>query len=518
MKIVNVTPRTLQRALDSAVAGDVIRLGQGTYSEVYTLSGAKGENDAPIVLEPDPAVPRGTVLISQERDAEWYRPQANKIARLRLEKGEYPGLWDEAHKARLRILGSRYVILRDLVFERSWPTHVYIDDSSNVTLQTCTFTDGTFCIVANGSSTQDIVVDGCRWMQDRVPNRIWNGIAWKRIHGHPKHECSWCVMEGDYRLFDGDFFRATGIRGGVTIRNSTISNAFNGIHAEGDGDNRATNRDFHIHNNTFLQIRDNAIEPEKNAFNWSVHDNLFIDNHAPFSFSCDDLNKLYIYANLFAFQSIQGTSGPEPRDHDCNRGGKVFKLKGKPTRPHGPNYVFHNTFVTRLKYMPKGIFEGLQHFNNAMHFVAQAGETFDAFPSFFGDPEKEAPIDRFTPKWSGANGYSIAMNGDVVFLPGWPDDPRLAGYAIGAAGRAADPGVERTDFSSGNIAVSDFATAVGGPCSMEGVGFRIELPDGQIHDVAPGSDVGALQNDPATGKLSAFAGPPFQRTLDAAVV
>ena len=172
MRTFNVTPGTFQDALNASVAGDVIRLGSGPYDKVYTLDRRGGRDGAPIIIEADPALPEGTIKISMDRDAEWYRPQANQIARERLENGKYPGMWDEAHKARLKISGCSHVIVRNLGFEKSWPTHIDIAQSTDVTIQDCHFLDGTFCIVAHGQNTQDITVDGCTWMQDRVPPPI----------------------------------------------------------------------------------------------------------------------------------------------------------------------------------------------------------------------------------------------------------------------------------------------------------------------------------------------------------
>ena len=513
MSILSVTPDTFQAALDTCSAGDVLQLQAGTYSEVYTLAERAGTQDEPIVIEADPALDPGQVTVSQGMEAETYRPIANKIARARYDAGKYPGLWDEAPDARLRLDRCAHILVRNLTFEMSWPTHIYTDAVQNVTIQDCRFLDATFCIVANGRETRDLIVERCTWMQDRVPGRIWSGIAWKRIHGHPEHEtCPWAVRLDDFRLFDGDFLRTTNILGGVTVRHCTVENAFNGVHAEGDGDSRRTNRDFHIHDCQFIEIRDNAIEPEDAACNWSVHDNLFLDNHAPFSFACKDLSHIYLFANVVAFRSVQGSSGATLLDKDCNRGGKVFKLKGVPDAPHGPNYIFNNSMITRLKYLPKGIFEGLRHFNNALQFVPSAGSGFDSYPTFFGNPDKDPPKKRFTDAWSD-RGYSIEMDGDVVLLPGWPVAPKDVGYTIGPNAVGADPGFARSDFSGPATTFADFATAPDGPCRRAGIAMSVVQPNGDVFQVAAGADVGAMQRDPKTGALSVFKGPPFQSTL-----
>jgi len=198
---------------------------------------------------------------------------------------------------------------------------------------------------------------------------------------------------------------------------------------------------------------------------------------------------------------------------DCNRGGKVFKLKGTPQSPHGPNYVFHNSLITRLKYLPKGVFEGLRHYNNAIEFVPMGGPGMDAYPTVFGSPTGVSRKGRFTTEWSDENGYSIRANGDVVLSPGWPDVQRYTGYAVGPDTIGADPGFAKTGLSAEDIGDAFFATDAEGPCAKSALGFDVVQPNGEIFRVEPGHDVGAVQRDPETGELSRFAGPPFQPTL-----
>jgi hypothetical protein len=232
----------------------------------------------------------------------------------------------------------------------------------------------TFAIGAIGSRTHGITIRHCSWLQDPVPGRIWRVIPWGRIHD-PIVD-----IEHDWRLFDGDFFRGDGIKGGVTIEHCRIGQAFNAIHLFNDHGDLGLARDVVVRDCTFFEIRDNVLEPETAAGNWWCYRNRLFNVHKWFSFEGRQSQYFYIFANLAWFDSIQG-----PAQGDDNRGGGVFKLAKNVDQPFGPNYVFHNSFVTRSDYARNGILAGMKHFNNAILCVNQAGPDFDQFPNFFGN-------------------------------------------------------------------------------------------------------------------------------------
>ena len=274
------------------------------------------------------------------------------------------------------------------------PTHVFLSDSQHVEISACHFLDGTFCIGADGQRSRHILIDGCTWTQDRAPGRMWSDLEWFRIHGagkqYPKVD-----IERDWRLFDGDFFRSTSIAGGVTIRNCHIRAAFNAIHGYNGARDLRLNRDFHIHDNIFEDIRDNAIDRARGCGRELVGGitTAFGTCTRPFSYQLGRSEYLYLFSNLFDFDSIQGPDLPDS-PYELNRGGGIFKLERKPKNvhpPHGPFYVFHNSLRTRSDYLRKGIAAGLVHRNNAIECVPTAGPDFNTHLRIFGDPARSGP-------------------------------------------------------------------------------------------------------------------------------
>ncbi|WP_434054931.1 MAG: hypothetical protein RDA78_08710 [Roseibium sp.] len=495
-----VKPETFQAALDQASAGDKVQLTPGTYDGVYTISRRRGTEDRPIVIEPALGVDPGACKISQGVSADTFRPISNRLAKYALEIGyDFPGLYPWIDDASLRIYRCQHVIVRNLVFSKAWPTHIFIESAADISIQNCAFEDATFCIGALGAVTRDILIEHCTWTQDTVPDRLWHRIPWFRVHGETVDE------EKDYRLFDGDFFRSNEIAGGVTIRHCSIRSAFNAIHGYNTSAEARLNRDFHIHHNRFEQIRDNVFEPEDGASNWWFHHNDMIDVHKWFSIECVTRGPIYIFSNTGSFRTQQG-SDPFAGDEDENNGGAVFKPIKKVERAKGPFnglYVFHNSFITRSSYIKKGLLPGLSHKNNAIAYAAAKTDT-PRTNGFFGKVHQPEYDKRFTSSWSR---WNIDFDGDVVGFPSFADEVLAARYPLGD--HTIDEG---PDFSGAGHALEEFEL---GPNSLgrgSSISFRVLLPSG--HWASPGGlNVGALQGEPGSPSSNRFEGPAFQPTL-----
>jgi hypothetical protein len=343
---------------------------------------------------------------------------------------------------------------------------------------------------AAGAESQDLTLEDCRWVQDGAPGRMWREIAWARIHGDPAEDGP-VDLAGDWRLFDGDFFRGEGIRGGLTVRRCSILAAFNAIHLFNPARDPALARDVQVHDCTFREIRDNVLEPETVAFNWWFYRNEIINAHKWFSFECRRSGYFYVFANRGWFDSIPGPLT------DTHRGGGVFKLSKRVEAARGPHHVFHNSFSSRSDYARKGIWPRLTHTANALRFAADGDPVFDGTPDFFGDlaAPPEAVDRRFTVEWAR---HAIALQADVVRYPGWPEDLRRAGYPVGPT-TPADPGF-RAPFAG------DLGLARDSPCRGRGPALSIDLPDGGPSWTQPaGGDIGAWQGS------ELLAGPAYRR-------
>jgi hypothetical protein len=493
MTDIRVTPSDAQAGLDRAGPGDTVVLGAGTYRSPLRLVDRAGTAGRPIELRAEPgAVLDGGVA------AEDFRLEANRLAKKvndgevpGFEQGTFPGLYPFILDGRLLLQRCRNVALRNLRLERGWPTLIALDGCQDILISGCEFTDGTFAVGAAGADTYGLTLEDCSWVQDRVPGRMWREIDWTRIHGNPNDEEDGPInLAEDWRLFDGDFVRGEGIRGGLTVRRCSVTAAFNGIHLFNQTLDPALARDVEVHDCLFREIRDNILEPESAAFNWWFYRNEIVNAHKWFSFECRKSGYFYLFANRAWFNSIPGPPT------DKHRGGGVFKLGKKVAAARGPHYVVHNSFSSRSDYARKGIWPRLSHQANALRLADASDPVFDHPSNFFGDltaPPKTADL-RFTTEWTR---HAIAMQDDVVRYPGWPEDLRQAGYPLGPT-TAADPRFQ-APFTG------DLTLAPDSPCRGRAPALTLDLPDGGPPWTRPaGADVGAWQGD------ALFQGPEYR--------
>lgn len=473
MRSIRATPRDIQLHLDRAEPGDEIVLQAGRYGSRLRMFGRLGTAAEPIVVRAE----RGAVLDGGMR-AEDYRVTANRLAlEVHEEQRGYPGLWPWMRDGQLSIRNCRYVNLIDLKVRNSWPTLIALENVRDIKIAGARLRDGAFAIGALGRETSGISVDGCQWVQDPVPNRMWKEIAWARIHGDPNDDEP-VDVEKDWRLFDGDFFRGDGIRGGVQIRHCRIKAAFNAIHLFNDGDDSDLARDIEVAYCTFREIRDNVFEAETCAHNWRFHHNEIVNAHKPFSLEQKRSGHFYIFANRLWFDSVPGP--PE----DTHSGGGVIKA-GKSFNPSfGHHYFFNNSISTRSSYIAKGLLIRFLHQNNAVRYARADDPVHDADVQLFG--ELNAPpndlADRFTTEWQQ---LGIAMSGDLMLHESWPEALQRAGYMI-ENGIGADPGF-RNPFKG------DLRLTRDSPCRRRAQALRVGLPDGTEWSHPGGGHIGAWQ-------------------------
>ena len=497
MAIISVTPDDVAAKLAGIGPGTEIVFKPGRYRQVLRLTGKQGTAGAPIVLRGEPGA-----VITDEVSADHFRRKGNELAK-KVEDGhvpphKYPGLYPWMLDGRLRLERCRHVRIESLTFEKSWPTHVALLNCEDMTLAGCHFIDGTFAVGAEGAATYGITIERCDWTQDRLPHRLWREIPWWRVHGAAGDGYPAVNVADDWRLFDGDFFRGDGIRGGITITRCTVSHAFNAIHLFNTERKSELALDVNVHDCRFFEIRDNVLEAEDVAQNWWFWNNEIHNAHKWFSLECERSRYMYLFGNRGWFDSVQGPPG-----RDDHRGGGIFKL-GKKARRCGPHYVFHNSFSTRSDYARKGLLPGMQHFNNAIRVIHPDDPLFDETPHFFGNlsvpRDRPGAIgERFVTAWDD---HEMAWYNDVVAYAAWPQLLRDHGYPIGDLGAGSDPRFQ-APFAG------DLILAPDSPCRGASVGATLQMPDGGPPWQLPaGQDVGAWQHD------GVVKGPDFRPITD----
>ncbi len=518
--LAKVDPKNIYNKLCDLHAGDCLELKKGDYRKPIVLSSLSGTQEHPIVIRG----PKAT--IGSAEPYETYRRKANELAAVQEAGGLFPGIYYLADDAQFILRNCQWVVIEDLRFEGCWPTAIYVDDCQHITLRRLSFRGGTIAIGAYGPNTRHLLIERCDWIQDvnargekdlksirrsgslrhgdRPPdNLLWSRTTWNAVHGDREGNGALVNIEADARALDGDFFRAWTIPGYVIIRNNCILDAFNGVHffnQAAESIVEGFSRNVVIENNWFVRLRDNAIEPEHFAWNWTVRRNKFVDCYAPFSFEMARSGFFYIYGNLgWNFHR------PGVEEIDGKSTGRVFKLP-ETHAADGLSYFFNNTWIVRGPVFKKRRFSGFRHFNNVYAYYVEGDAEK---PSPFGDGWRET-LDyqnstweeiktfeekRFSKDWSGLN---IVFDGDVVDHPDFPSSVRAAGYPLGAD---CGPGpVEFADRSPG--VPRGLETGRAYPC----ISFQIELPNGLALDVGGNvTRAGAWQN----GDLVRVKDPQF---------
>ncbi|MBP1861560.1 right-handed parallel beta-helix repeat-containing protein [Rhizobium herbae] len=454
---IKVGPQDVHSGIDALRCGINLELQEGRYKDPLIIASKSGTQDRPIILSGKNAT------VGKGETYEHYRKTANRLSAVQEAGGQYPGVYYVADNAALILRDCQWLVIEDLVFDGCWPTAIYLDNCQHITIRGVDFRGGTFAIGATGPNTRHLLIEECSWIQDisrhgmtdlasiRAKDRIvdadppslllWQKMDWEDVHRNFAETNKRVSVNHDARAFDGDFFRAWTIAGYVIIRNNVIIDAFNAIHFFNQAAaSTVTNfsRNVLIENNWFVRIRDNAVEPEDFAWNWTVRHNKFVDCYGLFSLEMQRSGYFYIYGNLGWNRYRPGP----PRDEHTS--GQLFKFPVA-HEADGPHYVFHNSWLIRAAITKKHRFRNFHHINNAIGYYEEDGErpprNAHPFGSKWNKPDEKNADDeatakaeekRFTREWRK---LGIEFDGDVVDHPDFPENLRNAGYPLGIYAR-----------------------------------------------------------------------------------
>lgn len=521
MVSIDVAPGGFGAIPSRLLAGDSIGFQPGTHDVPLVIQGAAGTQRRPVVIGPGRGRRRGPPTFTSGLSLGEARLWANALADRRQRAGYYPSVGQVGDVAMLTLRNCRHVVIRGLDFTDCWPTAIYLDDCQHVVIHDVRFRGGTIAIGANGIDTHDIVVQHCDWQQDTSDGHdMWNRIPWARIHGASDNEKDAAVdLTGDWRCWDGDFFRAWNISGNVIIRRNRVSDAFNAIHVFNSHDTlapgvapdgltfnggRQSSANVLIEENDFVRIRDNVFEPEGHAWNWVIRRNRLRDCFRPFSFELERAGWFYVYENTGAFTHRPSThlSPEDLARFEPRMNPTLFKLGGA-QRNEGPIHVVNNSWYMGVG---KGVFASgalgrLIHANNAVQFGPKAKAGLfgpdGAVSTLSSIGEAAAEATRFTRRWSE---LGIRIFADVSNDPSFPDVYGRVGYPLGA-----DAVHEASLFVAPDADVPIFAAA-----SPTLVGTAVEvpvaLPDGRTETLAGGHHRGAVQSGGPLAALDRLLG------------
>ncbi|WP_087005194.1 right-handed parallel beta-helix repeat-containing protein [Rhizobium sullae] len=453
----NARPDNVHRKVRQLSAGDKLHLTKGDYRKPIVLSSLAGSEADPVIICGSAAV------VGPKVKFEEYKETGNRLAAAQEAGGRFPGLYYLADNGAFVLKNCQWVTIENLHFEGCWPTAIYLENCQHITLRGLKISGGTFAIGATGINTRHILIVDCDWVQDPsgngweiceairagrtiekelegTPSQLWRDIDWEQVHGERQETGKPVNVESDARAYDGDFFRAWSIAGYVVIKNNIIADAFNGIHffnQVAESIVESCSRNVLIEGNWFVRIRDNAIEPEHFAWNWTIRHNTIIDCYVPFSLEMARSGYFYIYGNVG-----WNLRKPGPDDDQHTRG-QFFKF---PTEhiADGPHYVFNNSWVLRAPVAKKKRFSSFVHVNNAIDYSESDAAVTAPFGKNFGDPapagsQEETLIfesEHFTRAWQH---LGIIFDGDVIHHRSFPDEIRAAGFLVGTAASGQSP-------------------------------------------------------------------------------
>lgn len=396
--------------------GDIVELLPGRYRRPFSID-TGGTEESPLVIR---GQDDGTVILDGG--------QVPEVARSTMDPMD-----DDFWFIRLHM--ANWVTVIDLTLENCWPMGIFIRGCKHVTIKNCHVTGSRFAIYARNrwglKKTGHLMIDNVTWVQD-PDHDMWDGrITWNDVKKrHP--------YSRDASYLNGAIFGSFDIKGPVTIRKCEISHAFNAIRMDARTNNieRNRNREIYIYDNHFSYIRDNAIEPEKVAYNLWVFDNILVNVHAAFSLDGVAGGYWYYFGNRILNGFKPGLEG-QP-----NRGGKIFKFHEEGPWPDYPFYAFHNSIRTRTAYTKSGRTNLWHHYNNAIS-ICRSGEHCDADREMF-------PISTRSFEWR----QNYDFENDLCDHPDFPDALRAAGFLVdGIAvpdGVFADPREESLELAEGS--------------------------------------------------------------------
>ncbi|MFY0611008.1 MAG: hypothetical protein JXQ99_05740 [Hyphomicrobiaceae bacterium] len=443
----------LEAALSRAKPGQKIHLAGGAYQQPQRISlSATRDNPTEIVGQ-------GGVLLDPGLP-----PATSKLGSMTPNEEDF---------AFFNIHDSDHLILSNLNFANCWPSFIFLRNCRDITIQSVNGIGSQFVVFARtgrdeaskNKETARIALREVKWTQDPDGLMASGKVGWSDVKTYRSHS-----------YFNGALFGSWDIAGEIEIDRCEVRDAFNGIRMDCHHENRLnTNSNVWVHDCKFIRIRDNAIEPEKHAFNWWIQSNYFETCHAPFSLHNLSGGWLYIFANELRFD------GKVPGDD--HTGGKVFKFTSSRTYPTAPVYVFHNSASVRTPYAKKGQTRNLHHFNNAIEYDFDS-DFIDPHVGFFSKlSDSRVPYIRTQPgKWFRWND-SYKFGGDVSNHPHFRD-----GFPEGWPMRVNGRHLERVFGHSSRHGLYLDGAATDW---IKAIPFTVDLPDGNRLNLSANGVVGA---------------------------
>lgn len=312
------------KLLQNAKPGDTLLFREGTYYGNYQLENLHGEVNRPIVIlgeSSDLVIIDGEVL---------------------------PGTNME-HNA-FSLNDCSWISIEGFTIRNCWLDLVRAENSSYITLRSCSLYGGKRALFATGRGSHHFLVEKCTWEQDE---QVWNhegDFSWEETH------------HGVHKHYNGSLFQGSKMSGVFVLRDNNVRNTYNAFRLSQINDGSldllaCTNGE--IYRNMVKNTADNVLEPEVHVLNLHFYHNTMINGHAFISITEVQGGELYVYGNT-------AMSMPESED-----GWTVFKISCERDSLSLPFYIFNNSWQVDFDMIgsPRNVWENshIRHFNNACY-------------------------------------------------------------------------------------------------------------------------------------------------------
>lgn len=392
------------------------------------------------------------------------------------------------HFAFFKLKDCAWIEFENFEVESCWPSFIYLEDSSYITVRGMTAKDSRYLVYARGQGCHHILLEDNKWRQDTTGS-MWRDILW--LDSKRKR----------YFYYNGGLFGSLGIPGSVVVRRNSICDAFNGLRMKADKKPKyAQNHNVEIYDNHMLRIRDNPVEPERAATNWWIHHNRIHNAHAWFSLDEVVGGFWYFFANTGWITDKPGNP------LDPSRGGKVYKYDTGGDMPDKPVFAFNNSFRLCNSLIKGGATTHLTHRNNAVLFRTLLDDPVPQDDAS-GCPLPEAVRHPFPDGCTGADRFvgddflkkawktGVSFDWDLCNLD-WPK--QITRYEQEQHG-VVDPGAAFVDPDKGDLRLKQ---------GWQGCEITLEpgtdWPGDSRWSSGPGTLIGAYQ-----GSGDLVDGPPF---------
>lgn len=337
---------TISAAINMADPGDEIRLLPGIYYGKTSITTFAGEAENPLVIMSDSPASESYAIIDGGVELVDGVTTSGSVA-------------NDLSNHGFELRNCSWITFKNLKFQNCWAHTIVIRSSQYIKVTGCDIRCGKRSIYPRNAS-HHVLVENTYWELDP---RVWDTWDWASLH-HGVGGSPAGIAELEH--FNGGLLHPKESYGSLIMRGCVLKNCFNGFRTKPSKWQEDGN--VEIYNNVFINVRDNAFEPEYFAWNIHFYHNTIYNSHKSFSIDDCEGGPIYVYGNIQS-QELNPEMGLHYVGGYPDGITGIWKFKG-PDVLSEPCYAFNNSFYTHATAFKSGEATNrhMKHFNNAYEF------------------------------------------------------------------------------------------------------------------------------------------------------